>query len=330
MPRWSAYQRASALGSRARKNRPPMPVTRSIAPPVWVAGHERGSAGDHSGSFRHAPLRRTGHYQADGAVDLSCEDYGSAYGYDVGFESLVAHHQPRPAALRPRTPRRSGPSAPASDRHRGSLASDGDGWSGHDERRRVSPVRKSVAEGGGALVADPLPHGNGATQFGALDELALVEPSGIEADRADQIAAFGLSVPVDQLGQRRAALARDRGGDALQRQPRRLLGQEHERRAALLGRADGDQEGHGDPLGVLEPGGQTDNGLSGHGCLPFALPAYQGSLWSATIESMRESTGFPSVTADHHPRIWRCGAQVSPPNEPGSRPRGPRRRSGEA
>src|SRR6266511_5037041 len=30
-------------------------------------------------------------------------------------------------------------------------------------------------------------------------------------------------------------------------------------------------------------------------------PPYQGSLWSATIESMRESTGFPSVTADHHP-----------------------------
>src|SRR5215813_6543794 len=31
MPRCSSYQRASACGSRARKKKPPMPVTRSMA-----------------------------------------------------------------------------------------------------------------------------------------------------------------------------------------------------------------------------------------------------------------------------------------------------------
>src|SRR4029453_3801461 len=75
MPRWSAYQRARAAGSRARKNRPPMPVTRSIAPPVWVAGRGEDAPGGHAlgHSTTLHPAGRDS-TQADVTVDLSYED----------------------------------------------------------------------------------------------------------------------------------------------------------------------------------------------------------------------------------------------------------------
>src|SRR3712207_7573215 len=50
-------------------------------------------------------------------------------------------------------------------------------------RRRAAG---SVAEGGGALVADPLPQGNRAGELGALDQPGGVELLGVEADGADE------------------------------------------------------------------------------------------------------------------------------------------------
>src|SRR6266536_4597381 len=143
------------------------------------------------------------------------------------------------------------------------------------------PRWMSVAECDGAVVTDPLPHWNGAAQFGGCEQLMLVELPGVEADRADQVASACLGIPVDQFDQGRAALARDRGGDPVQRETRRLLGQEHQRRAALLGRADGDQERHSDPLGVLQPSGRADNSPSGHSCLLSWIGLDAGRLWSA-------------------------------------------------
>ena len=47
-------------------------------------------------------------------------------------------------------------------------------------------------------------------------------------------------------------------------EPHGLLGEEHERRASALGGADGDEEGDGDLLGVLESGAEADDGFPGH------------------------------------------------------------------
>ncbi|GAA2891683.1 hypothetical protein [Nonomuraea rubra] len=49
-----------------------------------------------------------------------------------------------------------------------------------------------VAEGGGALVADPLPHGDGAAQLRAADELTLVEHLG---EHPVASARFGALLP---------------------------------------------------------------------------------------------------------------------------------------
>src|SRR5918912_2058233 len=51
---------------------------------------------------------------------------------------------------------------------------------------------RSVAEGDGAVVTDPLPHGYGAAEFGVLEQLVGVELAGVEADRAHQVRAAGL------------------------------------------------------------------------------------------------------------------------------------------
>ena len=93
-----------------------------------------------------------------------------------------------------------------------------------------------------------------------------VELLGVEADRADVVAPAGGLVALHQVGQRRAALAGDADRDAVEGEPDGLLGEEHQRRAAGLGGADGDQERDGDLLGVLEPGGQADRRL----CLAMA------------------------------------------------------------
>src|SRR5512132_1940800 len=100
MPRWSAYQRASAAWSRARKNRPPMPVTRSIVPPVWVAGRGEDAPGSLTVILSVIPprsTRRTGQYQADVTVDLSCEDdtpQGAADGWEATHDRSVAGRAP--------------------------------------------------------------------------------------------------------------------------------------------------------------------------------------------------------------------------------------------
>src|SRR5690349_8505336 len=71
-----------------------------------------------------------------------------------------------------------------------------------------------VTEGRCVLLADPLPHRHRAAEFGTLDELRLVELAGVEADRADQESPARSDIALDEAGQRRAAVTRDRGGDA--------------------------------------------------------------------------------------------------------------------
>src|SRR5437764_11765309 len=119
-----------------------------------------------------------------------------------------------------------------------------------------SPSSLSVAEDCCGFVADPLPQRRGAGEAGVADKRVLVELARFEADRADeQLAAVG--VLLEQLRERRAALACDRVGVARQCQPYGLLGQEHRDLLALLDRRAADEEGAGDALGVLEPGGEV-------------------------------------------------------------------------
>ena len=87
---------------------------------------------------------------------------------------------------------------------------------------------------------------------------------GIEADGAHQVPAAGLGVALDQIRQRRAALARHPLGHPLHREPDGLLGEEHQRRPPLLGRGHRDQQGHGDLLRILQPRRQADNRLAAH------------------------------------------------------------------
>src|SRR5512142_472127 len=61
----------------------------------------------------------------------------------------------------------------------------------------VRSSRASVAERGGGTIADPLPHGSRAAQFGLRDELGPVQFPGLEADRADQVLAARPGVPVE-------------------------------------------------------------------------------------------------------------------------------------
>ena len=50
--------------------------------------------------------------------------------------------------------------------------------------------------------------------------------------------------------------------DAGHHQPDGLLGEEHQGRPTALGSANGDEERHGDPLGILESGGEADGGFA--------------------------------------------------------------------
>ena len=70
---------------------------------------------------------------------------------------------------------------------------------------------------------------------------------------------------------RRAAVAGDADGDAVDGEPDRFLGEEHERRSPGLGGADGDEEGDRDLLGVLESGGQADDCLACHDVSPSSV-----------------------------------------------------------
>ena len=57
-----------------------------------------------------------------------------------------------------------------------------------------------VAECGGGLVSDPLPHRDGALQLGAADELFFVELSGVEADGAYVVVTAGRFVSLGEVG----------------------------------------------------------------------------------------------------------------------------------
>src|SRR5680860_954182 len=83
-----------------------------------------------------------------------------------------------------------------------------------DARSIASAPRRSVAERRRALVADPVPHRDGALHLGPADQTALVEFLGVEADRTHVVAAAGCLVSLHQVGQGRAALAGDPDRDA--------------------------------------------------------------------------------------------------------------------
>src|SRR6185437_10941094 len=61
------------------------------------------------------------------------------------------------------------------------------------------PSACSVAERVDCFIADPLPHSYGAAQRGIRDEVVRRQLLGLEADRADQIAAAGLGIPLQQI-----------------------------------------------------------------------------------------------------------------------------------
>src|SRR5258708_38118088 len=65
-----------------------------------------------------------------------------------------------------------------------------------------------VAEGGGRLVADPLPQRDGAAQGRVLKQRVPGELLSVEVDRADQVADARVGVPPDKVGQRRAVPVR--------------------------------------------------------------------------------------------------------------------------
>src|SRR5687767_2747115 len=90
----------------------------------------------------------------------------------------------------------------------------------------------SVGEGRGRLVADPVPQRDGALHLGTGDERGRVELLGVEADRADEVAAAGALVPLDELLERRAALAGGAEGGARDSEADGFLGEEHDRLAA--------------------------------------------------------------------------------------------------
>src|SRR4051812_13463859 len=65
----------------------------------------------------------------------------------------------------------------------------------------------SVAEGVGCFIADPLPHRDGPAELRVVEQVPLVEVSGVEADRTDQVAPTRVGVAPDEVFQRGTALA---------------------------------------------------------------------------------------------------------------------------
>src|SRR5262245_2267447 len=104
----------------------------------------------------------------------------------------------------------------------------------HSPPMRVCPVSCGngrhgglVAEGCGRLVADPLPHGDGAVEFSASDECAGVQLPGVKADWTHVVAAAGRLVALEEVWQGWAALAGDAHSGSGQSDPDGLFGQEH-------------------------------------------------------------------------------------------------------
>src|SRR3954454_254939 len=100
------------------------------------------------------------------------------------------------------------------------------------ELRRLRNDPSTAARGGGLVaehrrhvVTDPVPQRGRAADARIRDKILLVEAARVEADRAhEQLAARG-RVLLEQPLERRAALARDAGGAARQRQTHRVLRQ---------------------------------------------------------------------------------------------------------
>ena len=122
--------------------------------------------------------------------------------------------------------------------------------------RRLGQARPGRPRGNRARSASSLPH--------RAHVLGQARPRGVEADRADQQPAPGFGEALGQLRQRRAALAGHALYHARRRQPDGFLGQEHQGRPLLLGRRHGDQERHGDLLGILQTRRQADDRLAAH------------------------------------------------------------------
>ena len=88
---------------------------------------------------------------------------------------------------------------------------------------------------------------------------------GLEADGTHVEPATSGVEALQQIGQRRAAVAGHAHSHALERQPDGLLAQEHERRALLLGGADGHEKGDGHLLRVFQSRREADYGFAWHG-----------------------------------------------------------------
>src|SRR5690349_20525895 len=58
-------------------------------------------------------------------------------------------------------------------------------------RSTIDVSCRSVALGCGRLVADPLPHRDGAVELSTGDQVSPVEPTGVETDRAHEVANTG-------------------------------------------------------------------------------------------------------------------------------------------
>ena len=128
----------------------------------------------------------------------------------------------------------------------------------HHHRRAPRPVDAGrgvtrcgpAAERRRALVADPLPHRDGAAPARGLNHRLVGQTLGVDADGAHEKGSAGLLVPRDEIGQRRAPVAGHTGRHTGEGEPDRLLGEEHQGGAPRLCRADGDEEGYRHLLGV--------------------------------------------------------------------------------
>jgi len=91
-----------------------------------------------------------------------------------------------------------------------------------------------------------------------------VKALGVEADRADEERSSGRGVSLHQARDVGTSRAGGADGDALDREPGGLLGEEHQGGAAGLSGTHGHQQGDGHALGVLEAGDEADGGLVAH------------------------------------------------------------------
>src|SRR5690348_10545921 len=116
----------------------------------------------------------------------------------------------------------------------------------------------SIAEHRRAIL-NPLPERRRPGERGVAHQRAFVQLATLEADRADEQLTTTLRVLAEQLGERRAAIARDALGGTAESEPDRLLGEERDHVLALLRGRRTDEKRDRDPLRVLESGGQVDH-----------------------------------------------------------------------